>query len=91
MALLIHIVIALASVAYTTYVYMSPSSAKLKGSYALVAATLVTGFFLVASQPAHIREACTSGLMYIGVMSFGLVAAHRKLAAEADEVKTDKE
>ncbi len=80
MILLIHISIALASVAYATYAFFSPSKTKLRVSYGLVAATIITGTYLVAISPAHMIQACTSGLIYIGVVSVAIVSAQRKLA-----------
>jgi hypothetical protein len=53
---------------------------KLRVAYGLVGATLASGFYLVWSEPAHMIEACTVGLFYIGVVSLGIVAARSKLA-----------
>jgi hypothetical protein len=88
MILLFHISIALASVAYTTYIFFAPSEAKLKASYALVTLTLASGTYLVWSTHAQILQACMSGLAYVGAVSIGLVAVRRKLAREHVSDKT---
>jgi hypothetical protein len=78
--LIIHITIALSSLAFTTYVFFSPSKPKLHASYAFVAATLATGFYLVFANPAHMVQSCISSLVYLGLVSVGIVSAHAKLA-----------
>jgi hypothetical protein len=87
MALILHIIIALASVAFTTFLYVKPSKPGLNISYALVILTVVSGSYLIVSQPAHMVQACVSGLTYVGVMTVGLLAVHRKMALELDKSK----
>jgi hypothetical protein len=89
MIVLIHVLIALASVAYTTYAFFKPAKSALYTSYSLVAATLLSGSYLVASNPpVHMLQTCTTGLLYVGAVTVGLVAVHRKLAS--DNVKSDR-
>lgn len=85
MILVTHILIALASVAYTTYVFFAPSQAKLRGSYAFIAATLLTGTYLVMQNPAHMLRSCLTGLAYTGIMTVGVYAVQRKLAHQHQE------
>jgi hypothetical protein len=85
MILLTHIIIALSSVAYTTYLIFAPSKAKLRGSYALIAATLASGTALVIANPAHLLQSCMSGLMYVAVMTVGVAVVHRRLALAHQE------
>jgi hypothetical protein len=81
MALVIHILIALTSIGYTTYIFFSPSDRKIKLSYLLVGSTVASGTYLVISRPpVHILQVCTTGLVYIGAMSVGIVLAKHKLA-----------
>lgn len=82
MILLIHIAIALSSVAYTTYLFFRPSQSKLNVTYGLVGLTLASGTYLTFLNPSHLASACTSGLMYIGVILVGVIAAKHKLAQE---------
>lgn len=77
--ILAHVIIALASLALTGYVFVRPSQNKLYISYAFVAATLVTGFSLVLSKPSHMVQSCVMGLVYLALVSYGIVAARNKL------------
>ena len=80
MMLILHISIALLSVIYTAFVYFAPSKAKLNGSYALVAMTVASGTWLIIANPAHMVQSCITGLVYLGVIFFGIALARRKLA-----------
>ncbi len=85
MIILIHILIALSSIVYTSYLFFFPSKSKLRISYALVALTLITGTYLVALNPSHFVSACRTGLLYLGVIFFGIFSVQRKLAEAKDE------
>lgn len=87
MILLLHICIALSSVAFTTYLFMRPSQGKLYGSYTLMAGTLLSGTYLIVSTGSHLLEACVMGLLYTGAVSFGIVSAQRRLAAQRERSK----
>jgi len=82
MALVLHILIALGSVGYTTYLFFAPTTAKLQASYALVALTLLSGTYLAVNNPAHILHTCVSGLIYTSAVSVGIAFARKKLATE---------
>ena len=80
MILILHILIALSSLGFSAYVFFAPSKQKLRVSYALTGLTLATGTYLVAQAPAHLPQACMSGLIYLAVILAATWAAHRKLA-----------
>lgn len=80
MVLFTHIVIALGSLFYTGYVIFFPSKPKLYISYALVAFTIISGFYLIFTKPSHITQTCITGLLYLGAISFFLFSAHHRLA-----------
>ena len=80
MLLFIHLVIALAGMTCTTYLYFKPSATTLRTSYALLAGTLLSGTYLVVSTGGHLIEACMAGLLYTGAIALGIVSARRKLA-----------
>lgn len=84
MLLLTHITIALLSVVWTTYVVAMPSKTKIKGSWGMVAATLITGTALVMSTGQHILQACITGLVYTAFVTAGIVLAQRRLAHQED-------
>lgn len=77
--ILLHVLIALTSMITVSYAYLRPSAVKLRISYGLVTATVVSGTYLAISAPAHMIETCTVGLVYIAVVSVGIVAARGKL------------
>lgn len=80
--LLTHIIIALSSVAYTSYLYFRPSRNGLRLSYSLVSLTLATGTYLVFLNPVSLAKTCLTGLIYVGIVLVGIVAARHKLAEE---------
>lgn len=82
--LLLHIIIALGSIVWTSYVVLAPSVAKIKGSYVLVALTLLTGTVLVMTTGQHILQACITGLLYTAAVSAGIAIAQRRLVRQAD-------
>lgn len=84
MILLLHIAIALTSIAVAAYGLFSPSKTKLHASYCFIAATIATGAYLVVMAPAHMLEVCTVGLLYTGIMIIATVAVRRKITAAAE-------
>jgi len=80
MILLLHILTALTSVGFTAYVYFSPSTAKLRVSYGLVAGTIGTGTILVVSTHAPMLQSCMTGLSFVSISLVGILLATRKLA-----------
>ncbi len=87
MILLTHIVIATTSVLFATLLFLSPSNFKFKINYLFLGATLASGTYLVADRGTHIMESCMAGLIYIGAVSFALISAKRKFAAQRDIIE----
>ena len=81
MILLFHIITAFVSLAWSTWLYFAPSKGRLYTAYSLVTATLVSGSYLIATQGSHILETCTTGLVYLGIVSVAIYSARNKLAA----------
>ena len=80
MLILLHVILALGSIAYSSFVFFSPTKDRFYGAYAFISGTLLSGTILVVSEHAALLPACVAGLAYLVVgMSF-VVAAHRKLA-----------
>lgn len=80
MLVLIHVVIALSSVVFTTYLVARPSHRKFYLNYGLIAATIASGTWLVIALHAPMLSACLTGLLYVSVVSVGTVAAHKRLS-----------
>lgn len=77
---MLHIFIALLSIIVTTIAYAAPSRGLLRSSYGLAGLTLASGLSLIVSQPAHMLQACMAGVVYLCVVSLGIIMARRKLA-----------
>lgn len=82
MLLLTHLVIALSSLVFTTYLYVRPSRAKLKVATALVTGTLASGTWLVVSTHAPLLSSCVSGVAYLSIVGVGMMLSVHKLARE---------
>ena len=80
MILLAHIIIALSSLFVTAYAFITPTRTSLKVSYVLVGLTIATGTYIAVANPAHMVQACVSGLIYTGFVMAGIIAVRRKLA-----------
>lgn len=83
MLLLFHIVIAVTSLIFTAFTFFLPSGLKVRISQALIALTLASGTYLVFSMKVNLLKVCAMGLMYTVVVSYGILASQRKLAAAA--------
>lgn len=79
MVILVHVAIALASLISLTVALVAPTSGRLRASYALVAATIATGTYLVILQPAALHQVCLTGLAYVAVASAGIAGARFRL------------
>jgi hypothetical protein len=82
MIVLLHVLIALSSIAYTTYLYFRPSKGKFYASYGLITATLVSGTYLVISTHSPLVSSCITGLVYLGIIMGGVVVAAHKFAVK---------
>jgi hypothetical protein len=80
MILLLHISIALATVIYATYLYARPVASRFPAAYGFIVATLASGTYLVVLSPAHLAQACVSGIVFVAVVMAVLLSARRKLA-----------
>ena len=82
MELLIHVMIALSAVAYTSYAYFFPTLNKIKISYALVILTTASGGYLIWLNNALMLRACVTGLIFVGVTLTIILGANKKLAKQ---------
>lgn len=78
MILVLHIVIALTSIAYTTLTYFAPSQNKLRASWSFVALTIASGTWLVISTHGALLQSCITGLVYLVAVTAGIMAARQK-------------
>jgi len=87
MILLFHIIVAVASLFYTAYVFFYPSQSRLNSSYVLAGLTLVSGVALVVISPAHMTQTCISGVVYIAAMLVGILAIRHKLITSISKLQ----
>lgn len=80
MLVLIHVIIAVSSLVAISVAFVRLSTTLLRVSYGLMTATLASGTYLVIVMPAHMVEACITGLVYTGLALGGIVAVRVKLA-----------
>ena len=84
MLLVTHILIALASVGFSLFTYLSPSQIKLKAANAFVGLTVISGTVLVINLKTGLVRACMTGLLFVGFSLAGIIAAQHKLAAATE-------
>ncbi len=82
MFLIVHILIALASVGYSTLSIFAPSNKKIKINYIFLGGTWASGFLLVFQNNVSFGHLCLSGILYTGVVTLNIFLAKRKLAAQ---------
>ncbi len=82
MAVLLHVIVALSSMVFSSFLFFFPTKARLLASYVLVSITLVSGVYLTVMKPAHILTTCIMGLVYVGVVSVLIVSARSKMTAQ---------
>ena len=80
MVLIFHILVAVTSVMYTTYVYFFPSATKLTATYVFTGITFATGTLLVFINPESLTHTCIVGIVYLAGMFYGILAVRKKLA-----------
>lgn len=86
--ILLHVIIALMSIAVAGLNLFNPSKSKLRLNYLLIASTLASGTYLVAHEHSSMLQACASGLVYLAIVSSGVIPARIRLAKN-DENTSD--
>ena len=80
MIVFIHVAIAIFSMVMVSVAYARPTANKINTSYGLVALTVLSGSYMMVATSVNMLQACTSGLVYIGIVTAGIVATQMKLA-----------
>ncbi len=70
------------SLGLSTYTAFTPSAWRINANYALILGVIGSGVVLTLQKTAHLPQACLSGILYLSVVVFSLIMAHRKLARE---------
>lgn len=79
MVILIHVIIALASIAVASFVYFKPTITRLITSYGFILATVASGTLLLLSSPSNILKSCLVGLAYLTAVSIVTIATHIRI------------
>jgi hypothetical protein len=79
MILLTHIIIALASVLFSSLTFFTPSIKKLAIGYGLILGTIASGTVLIVTASASILHACISGLVYTTIITLVTIATHVRI------------
>lgn len=85
MLVLLHVLIAISSLVYTTFLFVAPKRSRFFVSYALVATTIGSGTYLVVHTHAAMLQSCMTGLAYLGVVTLGIAAAHFRLLRQTSD------
>ena len=80
MILILHILVALSSLAFATYLLFAPSTAGFRVNYALIGTTLASGTYLTITTKSHLLQTCLTGLLYLGAVATLTVAAKIRFA-----------
>ena len=82
MIILIHVLIAVASMIQVAVSYTNPTKSKITTSYILMASTLASGTYLVVSSQAGMLRACASGIAFLVATSVVVQLSKAKLAKQ---------
>jgi hypothetical protein len=87
MLILLHVIIALTSIGFSTYLFFSPSKTGFYTAYSLIGGTLASGTYLVVSTHQPLLPSCIAGLAYCLVVVTAVGAAHRKFASQRIKIE----
>lgn len=82
MITLFHILIALISIACTSYLFFRPNKQLFYLHFSLVALTLASGIYLIFQAHARMLEVCLMGIVYIAIVAIGSLLARAKYCAQ---------
>lgn len=82
--IILHVVLALASLGLATFNFFRPTDHKLEFSYGLAMGTLISGVSLIFINNASVLRTCLSGIIFFAVVTALNQAAHRKLAVQTN-------
>jgi len=92
MVILIHVIIALASIGIASFTFFKPSIKRLAVSYGFIVATVASGTYLLLVSEGDILKSCLSGLLYLTVVSIVTIATHVRAHRLAEHsIRTDEE
>lgn len=90
MIILLHVIIALASIGIASFTFFKPTIKRLSVSYGFIVATVASGTFLIISMSSDILRSCLTGLFYLTVVSIVTIATHLRVRRTAAIHSTDQ-
>lgn len=81
MTMIVHIILALASIVQVTYTVFSPTKSKLQIGYLLILSTIISGFIMATISSMSIGQVCVRGGIYLGIMIIMLVFVNKRIGA----------
>ena len=82
MVVILHVLMALTSMAWTTFLLFAPTKQRFYISYALIGLTFVSGTYLVISTHAGLLRSCITGLTYLAIVAAGVLLARYRFARQ---------
>lgn len=83
--IVLHIVVAFASIVFTSLAYFALSRRALLSAYITAGATLASGIALVVINPSTMLHVCLAGITYLAVVSLGIMFARSRIQRLAGE------
>ena len=84
--IVLHVLLALGSLALASINIFSPSSGKLKTSYGLAFGTLASGVLLIIVNDASVLRTCLTGIVFFAIVSILNETARHHLATQEDQL-----
>lgn len=78
MIILMHILVAVASLAMAGVSYLRPTKKTFQLTAGLTAATIASGTYLTILHPAHLLQTCVSGLLFVTAVTAISVFTYKK-------------
>jgi len=83
--IIFHIIVAVASIIFTSLAYVVLSRRALMGAYVTAGATLTSGIALVVISPSTMLHVCIAGITYLAIVSLGIALARGRIRHLATE------
>lgn len=82
MLIIVHIILALASLGLGTHNFFAPSTRRMEISYGLAGGTLFSGILLIVVNNASVLRTCLTGIVFFAAVSLLNELARKKLASD---------
>lgn len=80
--ILLHVLLAIASLGLATFNLFAPAQRRLTGAYVLAGSTLASGVLLIIVNHANVVRTCMTGIFFFATVTLLNEVARRRLATE---------